>query len=255
MSHNPTSYKYATTTGTHSSASCLVSLEGDEGTFGDKLTLETPLNPSTSSSRTTVPTASPLPSEITLTTAPTSQPETTDNCVNYKRWKITVHEEHFVELTLESINLGPAACLYNTYMIVKDAMSSNVLHIQCEPDAVPRRIWSSGNVMVVERYGSSPQSSANTGFQASYQAIPLSKGGLYIVYYKPIFEMSQLAVSTQTDLISCNIKSLTWYGYDIMATIIRHVWSRHGYFDSTNSRQSTDMRPKRTKKVRLGITI
>ena len=190
-------YKYSTKSTTLPPASCLVSLEGDKGTFGDKLTQwETPLTGSTS--------ASPLPS------APTSQPETTDNCVQYKRWKITVHKEHFVELTLESINLGPTACLYNTYLIVKDAMQSNVLHIQCEPDAVPRRIWSSGNVMVVERYGSSPQSSANTGFQASYLAIPLSKGGLYIVYYQPKFAISQSeAVSTQIVLISCNIKSLT----------------------------------------------
>ena len=83
------------------------------------------------------------------------------------------------------------------YLIVKDAMSSNVLHIQCEPDAAPRRIWSSGNVMVVERFGSRTRSSKITGFLASYQAIPLSKGGLYVVYYQPKFVLRQSeAVST-----------------------------------------------------------
>ena len=115
-------------------------------------------------------------------------------------------------MTLESINLGPGACLYNMYLIVKDiqAKSSNVLHIQCEPDAVPRHIWSSGNEMVIERYGSSSQSRANTGFRASYQAIPLSKGGLCIVYDQLKFAISQSeAVSTQPVLISYDIKSLT----------------------------------------------
>lgn len=86
-------------------------------------------------------------------------------------------------MTLENINLGPGACLYNMYVTVKDGDSSNVLHIQCEPDAVPRRIWSSRNTMLVERYGSTSRSSANTGFHASYQEKRLSKGGLYIVYY------------------------------------------------------------------------
>ena len=165
-------------TGTLPPASCFVSLEGDEGTFGDELTLETPLNPSTSPTPETVPTASSFPSATPPTTAPTSQPKTTDNCVKYKQWNITIREDHFVELTLKSINLGPGACLYNMYLIVKDTISSNVLHIQCEPDAVPRRIWSSGNVMIIERHGSSPHSSANTGFNARYRAIPLSKGGL-----------------------------------------------------------------------------
>ena len=175
-----------TTPGTHTRhlpASCLVSLEGDEETFGDKLSFET---------TTDRQTASPLPSAATPAIAPTSLSGTTDNCVEYKQWKITVPKEHFVEMTLESINLGPGACLYNMYLIVKDinAMSSNELHRQCEPDAVPRRIWSSGNVMVIERYGSSSQPRANTGFRASYQAIPLSKGGLYIVYYQPKFAIS-----------------------------------------------------------------
>jgi len=97
-----------------------------------------------------------------------------------------------VEMTLKSIDLGPGACLYNMYLIVKDAhvMSSNILHIQCEPDAASRRIWSSGNVMVVERYGSSSRSVENTGFLASYQAIPLSKGGLYIAYDQLEFALS-----------------------------------------------------------------
>lgn len=181
VSYNPTPFptsQYATLVGTLPPAYCLISLKGDEGTFGDKLTLETPLKPSESPTPTTVPTSSPLPSATTPTTTPTSPPETTGSCVKYKKWKITVRKEHFVEMTLESINLGPGACLYNMFLIVKDAdaMSSNVLHIQCEADAVPRRIWSSSNVMVVERYGRSSRSTANTGFHASYQAIPLSKG-------------------------------------------------------------------------------
>ena len=189
-------------TGTLPPASCLVSLEGDKGTFGDELPMETPFIPSTS------PTASPLPSATTPTTRRTGQSETTDNCVEYKQWKITVRKGHFVEMILESINLGPGACLYSIYLIVKEihAMSSNVLHIQCEPDAVPRRIWSSGNEMVIERYGSSSRLRANTGFRASYQAIPLSKGGLYIVIYQPKFVISlSEAVSTQTVQIPCGI--------------------------------------------------
>jgi len=222
VSYNPTPFptsQYATLVGTLPPAYCLISLKGDEGTFGDKLTLETPLKPSESPTPTTVPTSSPLPSATTPTTTPTSPPETTGSCVKYKKWKITVRKEHFVEMTLESINLGPGACLYNMFLIVKDAdaMSSNVLHIQCEADAVPRRIWSSSNVMVVERYGRSSRSTANTGFHASYQAIPLSKGGLYIVYYQPKFALSW-SEAVSTALISFDIKSLTWSGHDITVT-------------------------------------
>lgn len=86
-------------------------------------------------------------------------------------------------MTLESIHLGPGACFYEMYLTVKDgpSRSSNVLHIQCEPDDQPRRIWSSGNEMLVERHGSSSRSSADTGFKARYQAKLLSKGGLYVV--------------------------------------------------------------------------
>lgn len=67
------------------------------------------------------------------------------------------------------------------YVIVKDghSTSSNVLYIQCEPDVVPRAVWSSGNEMLVERYGSSSRSSANTEFKARYKAKLLSEGGQY----------------------------------------------------------------------------
>lgn len=89
---------------------------------------------------------------------------------------------HYIEMTLESINLGPFACLYDKYVIIKDGnlTSSNVLRIQCEPDAVPRNISSSGTEMLVERYSNSHRLSANTGFKARYKAKLLTDGGLYI---------------------------------------------------------------------------
>ncbi|XP_078355447.1 uncharacterized protein LOC144640099 [Oculina patagonica] len=173
----PYLYTVATlSSGTSPPAACFISLDGKKGTFGDKLTLETSSGPAeVPTSSTTSPITLPTSS---VTSTPTTTPTATSTCIQYKQWKIAVPKGHYVEMTLESIHLGPGACLYEMYVIVKDghSESSNVLHIQCEPDSTPRRIWSSGNEMLVERYGSSSRSSANTGFKARFEAKLLTNG-------------------------------------------------------------------------------
>lgn len=84
-----------------------------------------------------------------------------------------------MEMTLQNIDLRPWACLFDTYVMVKDgnSSSSNVLRVLCEADTASRRIASSGNKMIVERYGELG-SSGNTGFEARYEAKPLNSGGL-----------------------------------------------------------------------------
>ncbi|KAL9985488.1 hypothetical protein ACROYT_G007902 [Oculina patagonica] len=180
----PYLYTVATlSSGTSPPAACFISLDGKKGTFGDKLTLETSSGPAeVPTSSTTSPITLPTSS---VTSTPTTTPTATSTCIQYKQWKIAVPKGHYVEMTLESIHLGPGACLYEMYVIVKDghSESSNVLHIQCEPDSTPRRIWSSGNEMLVERYGSSSRSSANTGFKARFEAKLLTNGGQYIACF------------------------------------------------------------------------
>ena len=177
-----TSYatSYPTSFGTYPPAACIISLHGKEGTFGDHPTLVT-TNPGPSVGPTLL-TTTPITSPSTTPTAsPTTSSTDASTCIKYKQWKIKVPKGHYVEMTLESINLGPGACLYDMYVIVKDghSTSSNVLYIQCEPDVVPRAVWSSGNEMLVERYGSISRSSANTEFKARYKAKLLSEGGQY----------------------------------------------------------------------------
>ncbi|KAJ7393962.1 Hemicentin-1 [Desmophyllum pertusum] len=178
--YHPTAFINTIPYGTSPPTACLISLNGMAGTFGDTLTMQQP--PSTRPSVSTVPTMrtiTPMTTAMTTRmTSPTTPSTSTASCIKYKQWKITVPNGHYIEMTLESINLGPFACLYDKYVIIKDGnlTSSNVLRIQCEPDAVPRNISSSGTEMLVERYSNSYRLSANTGFKARYKAKLLTDG-------------------------------------------------------------------------------
>ena len=56
------------------------------------------------------------------------------------------------------------------------SLSDNVLRIFCEASTTPHRIASSGNKMIVERYGILG-ASEGSGFEASFKAKPLKTGG------------------------------------------------------------------------------
>ena len=81
-------------------------------------------------------------------------------------------------MTIKKMNLRPWACLFETYIIVRDghSLSDNILRILCEASTSPHRIASSGNKMSVERYGKLG-SSESMGFEASFKAKPLNSGG------------------------------------------------------------------------------
>lgn len=124
------------------------------------------------------------------------------HCGNSKRWLITVPEGHYVVITFESIDLGPAAC-FLTYVIVRDgpSVSSNVLGTFCEQDTNPRSISSSSRTMLVEINRSWRMLSIPTlnqerlGFKARYRAIRNNTGGLYSI---PVF---LIAINSNTLLI------------------------------------------------------
>ena len=59
------------------------------------------------------------------------------------------------------------------------SLSDNVLRILCEASTSPYRITSSGNKMIVERYGTLG-TSEGAGFEASFKAKPLKTGGWYM---------------------------------------------------------------------------
>ena len=81
-------------------------------------------------------------------------------------------------MTIKKMNLRPWACLFETYIIVRDghSLSDNILAILCEASTTPHRLASSGDKMIVERYGKLG-SSESTGFEASFKAKPLNSGG------------------------------------------------------------------------------
>ena len=81
-------------------------------------------------------------------------------------------------MTIKNINLRPWACLFETYVMVRDghSLSDNVLRIICEASTSSHRITSSGNKMIVERYGTLG-TSEGAGFEASFKAKPLKTGG------------------------------------------------------------------------------
>ncbi|KAJ7393963.1 hypothetical protein OS493_003632 [Desmophyllum pertusum] len=204
---------------------CLISLNGMAGTFGDTLTMQQP--PSTRPSVSTVPTMRTMTTRMTTAmttrmTSPTTPSTSTASCIEYKQWKITVPKGHYIEMTLESINLGPLACRYDKYVIIKDGnlTSSNVLRIQCEPDAVPRNISSSGTEMLVERYSNSYRLSANTGFKARYKAKLLTDGeapsfqslleSVTVLYGSYYGQASQLLCQAQ----GAPAPEITWYNKD-----------------------------------------
>lgn len=120
---------------------------------------------------------------------PTDRP-----CGYSKRWLITVPEGHYVVITFESIDLGPAACFLDTYVIVRDgpSVSSNVLGTFCEQDTNPRSISSSSRTMLVEinrswRMLSIPTlNQEHLGFKARYRARRYNTGGLYSI---PVFPL------------------------------------------------------------------
>ena len=95
-----------------------------------------------------------------------------------------------MEMTIESVDLGPRACFLDTYMIVRDghSLSSNVLGIYCEPDTNRRNISSSGSKMLVEIIRSwqwllrSTVIQESPGFKARYRARQLNSGGLYVLF-------------------------------------------------------------------------
>ena len=113
---------------------------------------------------------------------PTNQP-----CSRDKRWMITVPSGHYVEMIIESIDLGPRACFLDTYITVRDghSLSSNVLGHYCEGGSNPRNITSSSNKMLVEIIRSWRSLSSgfvtqdSPGFKARYVARKLSDGGWY----------------------------------------------------------------------------
>ncbi|PFX29596.1 G-protein coupled receptor GRL101 [Stylophora pistillata] len=113
----------------------------------------------------------------TPTPTATTSPAVAPTCVDYKQWLITVPKGHYVEMTIKNMNLRPWACLFETYVMVKDghSLSSNVLRILCEAITTNHRIASSGNKMIVERYGKLGFSES-AGFKANFQAKPLKSG-------------------------------------------------------------------------------
>ena len=154
------------------SRSCYISFDGEkEGNFEDQITMSSFDKPSTINTPATAPTT-PI---TTPKTSPMGSPTT---CVEYKQWKITVPTGNYIEMTIKKMNLRPWACLFETYIIVRDghSLSDNILAILCEASTTPHRLASSGDKMIVERYGKLG-SSESTGFEASFKAKPLKTGG------------------------------------------------------------------------------
>ncbi|CAH3103883.1 unnamed protein product [Pocillopora meandrina] len=176
--------------------------------------------PSTPSSTPwSTPWSTPLNTPFTtpITTPKTSPTSLFIICVEYKQWKITVPEGNYVEMTIKNINLRPWACLFETYIMVRDghSLSDNVLRILCEASTSPYRITSSGNKMIVERYGTLG-TSEGAGFEASFKAKPLKTGD------SPSFGVAEETVAL---LEHCSQSLLCQAGG---APAPRITWSKNG---------------------------
>nr|XP_058944419.1 relaxin receptor 1-like isoform X5 [Pocillopora verrucosa] len=193
------------------SGSCYISFDGEkEGNFEDQITMSSFDEPSTINTPATAPTTP-------ITTPKTSPMGSATTCVEYKQWKITVPTGNYIEMTIKKMNLRPWACLFETYIIVRDghSLSSNVLRILCEASSSPHRLASSGNKMSVERYGKLG-SSESTGFEASFKAKPLKTGD------PPSFRVSEETVA----LLECYSQSLLCQAGGTPAP--RITWSKNG---------------------------
>ncbi|XP_058944327.2 G-protein coupled receptor GRL101-like [Pocillopora verrucosa] len=176
--------------------------------------------PSTPSSTPwSTPWSTPLNTPFTtpITTPKTSPTSLFIIYVEYKQWKITVPEGNYVEMTIKNINLRPWACFFETYIMVRDghSLSDNVLRILCEASTSPHRITSSGNKMIVERYGTLG-TSEGAGFEASFKAKPLKTGD------SPSFGVAEETVAL---LEHCSQSLLCQAGG---APAPRITWSKNG---------------------------
>lgn len=142
----------------------------------------------------------------TPTFRPTSVP-----CSSFNRWLITVPKGHYVEMTLESVDMGLRACFLDTYVIVRDGHSklSNVLGIYCEHENKPQNISSSGNKMLVEivrgwRWLQTNPYQEGPGFKARYVGRQMQNGGSTLIMGKEycFYKISSQSIQLLIILVS-----------------------------------------------------